>query len=73
MRERRDSLTKSVATIGLAVTGPVAFFTGLFTAARVPAGVPGVLLVVFLVATLLSVLFVAVYLLAWQREVDDAT
>ena len=68
MSRSGESLSRSLATLGLAVCGPVAFFTGLFTAALTPGGVPGPLLLVFVVSTVATALLVVVYVLAWQRE-----
>ncbi|MBT8212972.1 MAG: hypothetical protein KJN71_07485 [Acidimicrobiia bacterium] len=50
------------------MSGPVAFFTGLFTAAMVPGGVPRPLLVAFATSAATTSLLVVVYVLAWQRE-----
>ncbi|NNF69684.1 MAG: hypothetical protein HKN01_07915 [Acidimicrobiia bacterium] len=72
MTQPTASVSRSLATIGLAVSGPIAFFTGLFAAAMVPGGVPRPLLIVFLAAALASLLCGAAYVLAWQREAADS-
>ena len=62
------TLSRSLAKIGMSIFGPLAFFTGLFTALTIPGGPPIPLVVVFVVSLVATGLLAAVYLMAWLGE-----
>ncbi len=64
----RHPVTRSVATLGMAVCGPVAFFTGLWVFATLWAGTPGPLLVVFAVSAAGTVFFTLLHAAADARR-----
>lgn len=53
---------RTLATLGLAVSGPVTLFSGLVTFATIPRGVPPAIAGIFLVALSATVVSVALYL-----------
>lgn len=53
---------RTVATLGLAVSGPVTLLSGLVTFATIPRGVPPAIASIFVVALAATVLSLALYL-----------
>jgi hypothetical protein len=66
--DERPPLSRSLATIGMAVCGPVTLFTGFGVVATAWAGTPRALMAVFLAAASGTALFTLVYLAADIRE-----
>ncbi len=61
-------VAQSVATLGMALCGPVAFFTGLWVFATLWAGTPAALLVVFAVSATGTVFFTLIHAAADARR-----
>lgn len=69
MREGRDaSLARSIATLGMALFAPLAFFTGLWTFATMWAGTPRPLMAIFLIAVSGTAFFTLLYLATDIRD-----
>ena len=56
-----DSLPRSISTLGMAVFGPLALFTGIWVFGLIFAGPPAWLVVVFLVSIGATVVFTLLY------------
>ncbi len=69
MSEPGPSLVVTLATLGLAVGGPVALLSGLITFVTIPSGIAPALLIIFLFATALTTLSALVFLA--QRAKND--
>jgi hypothetical protein len=52
---------RTLATLGLAVSGPVTLLSGLVTFATIPRGVPPAIAAIFVVALAATVLSLALY------------
>jgi hypothetical protein len=67
---RRDdrSTLESLATLGLAVFGPIALFSGLFTFASIPRGVPPAVATIFVISFSAAVLSAALYITQGLRR-----
>jgi hypothetical protein len=64
----RDSAVRALATLGLAVSGPVALLSGLVTLATIPRGVPAVIALIFAVSAAATVVFMLVYVAGDARR-----
>ncbi len=62
------SLGTTVATLGLAVSGPITLFSGLITFATIPRGIPGAVAAIFVVSLAATVLSLALYLVGRLRD-----
>ena len=60
-RRRPDSLPRSISTLGIAVFGPLALFTGIWVFGLILAGPPPWLVVVFLGSLGATVVFTLTY------------
>lgn len=65
-------LARSLATLALAVAGPIAFFSGIGVFVMIPRGIPAPIMAIFLVALTVAGLAVLVFLAldAGQRAGD---
>lgn len=72
MKTGRDSRSLAMATLVLAVAGPLAFFSGLAVFVLIPRGVPRPILAFFGVATAVTAVALVTYLAidAKQRSAE---
>ena len=63
---------RTAATFGLAITGPVAFFSGIAVIATIVAGPPRWLLGLFVIAVAITIGSIALFLIEDVRRHEDA-
>ncbi len=67
MSEREGSGLRTLATLGLAVSGPTTLLAGLITFATIPSGIPPAVAAIFVIALSATILFAALYLADHMR------